>query len=211
MDTQPTTESLEILKESPDNPRIITAHDVGALEASIREFGDLSNVIRNIGTDRLVGGHQRTNVFRGDAGARVHITQRYDPAQTDGTTARGYIVLSNGTQFSYREVDWDEEREAAGNIAANEIHGRFDQDKLAAITASLSEGAQKLTGQTSDKVQELLRRAGVGTEKKGRPKIEKWSADALRPLARQFFVENEDELATAMKFLDYVAESAPPS
>lgn len=201
--------SVKDLHGSPENPRTINDQQYKALDTSMRTFGDLSCVVRNVRSNHLVGGHQRTEIFKaaGDA-AKVVITQRYAQATTVGTVARGYVVIGEES-FGYREVDWDEETEKSANIAANAAHGSFDQQKLADITASLSTTARKLTGQSQDKINELLKRSSAKDGAPAVPKIRKFSADEMRPFAREFYVEDEDSLATVMQFLDYVAESTP--
>jgi hypothetical protein len=154
-------ETLDInsLKGNPKNPRRINKHDYEHLKQSIKRFGNLSDVVRNIRTDQLVGGHQRTNGFK-ELGGTVHITERYEQPNSVGTVAIGHIQIGD-ERFGYREVDWSPEWETAANIAANRIQGEFDQDLLAELDYELSQlenGAEllDLTGQREDEIAKLL-------------------------------------------------------
>lgn len=155
------TKKLDDLKPNPKNPRQISKADYDALVKSIKEFGDLSGIVFNVRTKQLVGGHQRTEAFKRMSGEKkIIITQRFDQPNHQGTTALGYVDYDN-EQYSYREVDWDEGREAAANIAANRIQGQFDLDLLAQVNYEISqlEGGDdllKLTGQSEDEINKLL-------------------------------------------------------
>lgn len=116
------------------NPRTITKEQLDRLKKAIQEFGDLGGIIKNIRTGNLVGGHQRVKVIPKDA--LIEKTDLAAPSRT-GTVAHGYIVI-NGEKYSYREVDWDEKREKAANIAANAHGGDWDEQKLNDILKELS-------------------------------------------------------------------------
>ena len=97
------------------------------------EFGDLSGVIYNRRTDRLIGGHQRVTAL---SDSEINILNKYDPPTPSGTTSDGFIEI-NGEKYSYREVDWDESKELAANIAANKSAGDWDYQKLSEIVLQL--------------------------------------------------------------------------
>lgn len=120
---------LKELKAYAKNPRKMKKEDFEKLQASLDEFGDLSGVVFNRQTGQLVGGHQRTNIFR-QKGANVVITEEYKKPSKTGTVAEGYVEL-DGERYSYREVDWNEEQEARANILANKVSGQWDFDMLA--------------------------------------------------------------------------------
>ena len=166
------SKNLDDLKANPKNPRSINKHDYEALVKSIKEFGDLSGIVFNISTGQLVGGHQRTNAFQRMGGQKqVIIQDRFPTANRQGTVALGYVEHDN-ERFSYREVEWDSDREKSANIAANRIQGQFDLDLLAEITFEISQSENaaqlmELTGQTDDEVKRLLKMSGAidaGTE-----------------------------------------------
>ena len=117
------------------NPRKITDKQLAMLGKAMREFGDLSGIVRNIHTRNLVGGHQRVKQF--DPSWPI-----FKQAHTDktGTVAIGYIETPFG-RWSYREVDWPEKKEAAANVAANQHGGEFDMPKLKEIIISLDDGS----------------------------------------------------------------------
>lgn len=111
--------NLSDLKPNPKNPRKITDKKLKALKKSLEEFGDLGGIVFNRRTGRLVGGHQRLSCFK--SGQIV-----YD--SMSGNT--GHFVTDDGLMLSYREVDWDEAKEKAANIAANKGAGEWDWDQL---------------------------------------------------------------------------------
>ena len=55
------------LQRAGYNPRNITNRRLKALAASMEEFGDLSGIVYNHRTDRLISGHQRIKTAPGDA------------------------------------------------------------------------------------------------------------------------------------------------
>lgn len=127
---------LEELAPNPRNPRLPWKPDQQeAFVASLRRFGDLGGIVRNLTTGQLVGGHKRVEVFRAAAEVRVMATPQARDAQ--GTVAHGYVVV-DGARFSYREVEWDPEVEAAANLAANRWTAGWDwalvSDTLKSIT-----------------------------------------------------------------------------
>lgn len=153
------TMDLDDLNPNPKNPRKINDHDFESLKRSIEKFGDLSGIVFNSRTKKLVGGHQRTEAFRALDGSKVvQITTRFDQPNKVGTIALGYVTL-NGEHFAYREVDWPEDVEIAANIAANRISGEWDMELLAEWDQWLMENNPDLlkdTGQTKGEVDRLL-------------------------------------------------------
>ena len=120
------------------NPREISPAALENLAASLKEFGDLSGVVRNVRTDRLVGGHQRVRIFD----PSWSITK--DPVQDNtGTVALGQIITPWGP-FAYREVDWPADKEVAANISANKQRSEWDLAKLNPLLVSMDTGAFKL-------------------------------------------------------------------
>ena len=122
------------LHPSNYNPRKISKHDLKRLGDSMRKFGDLGGVVRNLESDALVGGHQRIRHF--DPSWPIHIEERLKTPDNVGTVARGYIETPFG-KWTYREVRWDETTERAANIAANAQGGEFDLSALEPLVQSL--------------------------------------------------------------------------
>lgn len=155
------TFTIDQLQGDPKNPRQISKDDFAKLKKLLEEFGDLSGIVRNVRTGQLVGGHMRIKAFQDlDGASNVQIQQRFDPATRTGTVAIGQVVLQNEV-YSYREVDWEEGRQRAANIAANRAGGEFDKDLLAEVTYELSQlenGAELLglTAMHEDEIQKLL-------------------------------------------------------
>ena len=108
------------LKPAPYNPRKITDKQLSMLEKSMKEFGDLSGVVYNIKTGRIVGGHQRIKKL--DPEWDIVKQEHKDK---NGTVAVGHIETPSG-RWAYREVSWTEHKEMAANIAANKHGGEFD-------------------------------------------------------------------------------------
>lgn len=113
------------------NPRVITDQELAALGQAMREFGDLSGIVLNVKTGRLVGGHQRLKQL--DPSWKI---EKRPATDSTGTTALGYIETPNG-RWQYREVHWDEHREKAANLAANKHGGHWDNLKLKPILLEL--------------------------------------------------------------------------
>jgi len=128
------------LKASDYNPRSITDERLDILGKSMREFGDLSGIIKNRKTGNLIGGHQRLKHFNPDWPISLQ-----DAHDDTGTVAVGYIDTPFG-KWSYREVDWDESREKAANIAANRHGGEFDTSMLSDILSEIDTSLLPLTG-----------------------------------------------------------------
>lgn len=149
---------LDTLQFAEYNPRRISQHDYKALKNSMARFGDLSGVVKNIRTGKLVGGHQRVRAFMEAKGAKIKLTESYETPNTVGTMARGFVHLpAIDESFAYREVDWDEQTEMAANIAANRIQGEFDDDLLAQAMAAIEDPDMRLmTGHRQDEIDNLL-------------------------------------------------------
>lgn len=177
------TKSFDDLKPNPKNPRRMSDHDGNALERSIKEFGDLSPIVRNRRTDQLVAGHQRKKIMgRMSAERRVLLNEQAGQGMYEGhefmddvgTVALGYIFIGN-KQFAYREVDWPYEREMAANIAANRIQGEFDLELLGEATFDLAQKDPELldlTGQTPEEIKDLLDGSGALGDSDSKPPAE---------------------------------------
>lgn len=137
------------------NPRKISKEQLARLEKSLREFGDLGCIILNRKTNRLVGGHQRAKVLPQDA--KIEITDEYLPPTPTGTTAEGYVTI-NQERFAFRIVDWEEDKELAANISANQSGGDFDIPVLNDILLHLDEVNydMDLTGFGRDEIENLM-------------------------------------------------------
>ena len=103
-----------------------------ALKHSLIEFGDLGGIVWNARSGRLISGHQRVRTLREQYGSGLALT-------------RGAIVTPDGEKFPVRVVDWDEIKESAAILAANnpEAQGRFTAD-LGEMIAGLQAAAPDL-------------------------------------------------------------------
>lgn len=157
-------EYVSDLIPNPENPRKVSAKKLATLKRSLEEFGDLSGIVFNRTTGRLVGGHQRREILD----KRAKIWRKEKEITACGTVADGYIELSDGNKLTYREVAWDETKEKAANIAANKGVGEWDLPKLGEWLADLDkEGFDlDLTLFDEDERKELLagQDAAKGTE-----------------------------------------------
>lgn len=122
-----TEEPIETLAADPHNPRRISPEALTGLGVSMRTFGDLSTVVWNKRSGRLVGGHQRLEQLR-RAGVR-----------TWSHNGQGGEIVhpETGERFPVRIVDWDETTERLANLAANNpaLQGEFTPEALAQVRA----------------------------------------------------------------------------
>jgi hypothetical protein len=129
------------LAPDPDNPRRISPEARAALARSMASFGDLSGIVFNVRTGRLVAGHQR----RGELPDDADIVLDEDAEDSTGTVGYGHAEAL-GTRWPVRFVDWPEPKERAANIAANSplLAGEFTED-LDELIAGLKADLPDLT------------------------------------------------------------------
>lgn len=128
------------------NPRLPWGTDrAEVFRRSLAEYGDLSGIVENVRTGRLVGGHKRTDQFERDENASVVITDTLPKPDSTGTLAFGYVI-SFGTRWAYRRVDWPEPKEAAANLAANQFGAEFDWEGVTAMLQKAEGFDLSLTG-----------------------------------------------------------------
>lgn len=121
------TRTVKELAPNPKNPRKISPEKLEQLKKALAEFGDLSGFVYNRKTKHIISGHQRAKVF--DEASEVEIDKKYKKPTATGTVAEGFVTL-HGERFRYREVSWDEPKEKAATIAANQSAGDWDDDIL---------------------------------------------------------------------------------
>jgi hypothetical protein len=123
-----TVQTAADLKPSENNPRRIDDATALALAKSMARFGDLSGIVFNRVSGRLVGGHQRTKQI--PRTAKITLVKEYAKPTKTGTVSEGFVEF-NGDRFTYREVKWDSKKEsAAATIAANKHRGEWDYSEL---------------------------------------------------------------------------------
>ena len=119
------------LKAYHKNPRKITKEMYDLLSSTLKEYGDLSGIVRNVRTGEVLGGNQRTQFFKDNQkDVEIVYTQKFSKPTPQGTIALGYVMFQ-GESFNYREVDWDEKKSERANIIANKVGGFWDNDILA--------------------------------------------------------------------------------
>ena len=138
---------LQDLQPADYNPRIELKpgdKEYERLRKSIKEFGYVDPIIRNKRTGNIVGGHQRLNVLRD----------------------LGYEELD------IVNIDIDEPKEKALNIALNKISGKWDEPILKDLLLELDTGEFdiELTGFGTDEIEKLMNK--FQEEEPDRPEIE---------------------------------------
>jgi hypothetical protein len=136
---------IKDLQPAEYNPRKITDKKLDMLGKSMKEFGDLSGIIYNRKTGRLIGGHQRIK----------HLNPEWEIEKID--SENGFIITPDG-KWVFREVDWPEKKEIAANIAANQSGGEFDFPMLKNLLVELDDGSRdiELTGFVIDELNEIF-------------------------------------------------------
>jgi len=123
------------LKAAVYNPRKISEEQLEMLKKSMRKFGDLSGIVYNIKTGHLIGGHQRVKTFDHTWPLKIKKLPKPDKV---GTVASGIVKTPYG-DWAYREVRWNETKEKAANIAANQHGGEWDMDLLPDLLKDLKD------------------------------------------------------------------------
>lgn len=153
-------QTLQSLKANAKNPRKEWSSDEkkAAFVKSLSEFGDLSGIVWNSRTKQLVGGHKRIEEFKSDDAAKIEYTNKLETADVSGTTAYGYVMLTSGVRFAYREVNWDKKKEMAANLAANQWAAEWDWEGVSDMLKELNDGEfdLSLTGFDHSEFEPLL-------------------------------------------------------
>lgn len=146
---------LSDLAPNPQNPRKISDDQKKRLKKSLETFGDLSGIIFNRTTGRLVGGHQRQKSLPPDAEI---VRKELAEATPTGTIAIGHILLPNGEKLAYRETAWSESTEKAAALAANQHGGEWDYPLLIDHLIDLDNNNidLDLTGFSTEEIENLL-------------------------------------------------------
>ena len=133
------------LSPAPYNPRKISDKRLDMLGKSMQEFGDLSGIVFNRLSGKLIGGHQRIK----------HLRPEWEIEKLD--SENGFIITPDG-KWTYREVEWDEKKEIAANIAANKHGGEFDIPLLKDLLVELDDGMfnMELTGFDAIELKDLI-------------------------------------------------------
>lgn len=131
------------IKPNPKNPRRISEERLNRLGDDLSKFGDLSGVVVN-SDGTIISAHQRMRHFA-ENGGRLIVTDRYERALSDGTVSRGFIEISDGTRFIFREVDWPIEKADEATIVANIKFGEWDADALSSEWGQYDLGGWGLT------------------------------------------------------------------
>jgi DNA modification methylase len=131
---------IEMINPAPYNPRVDLKpgdEEYEKLKRSIEEFGYVEPLVWNRRTGNLVGGHQRYKILVNEKGLK---------------------------ELDVSEVDLDETREKALNIALNKISGDWETTKLAELLQELQASDEidfELTGFSEEEFDELLEQLDI--------------------------------------------------
>jgi len=193
---------VDDLKPAPYNPRKISDPRMKMLDKSMREFGDLSGVVFNVRSEGLIGGHQRVRNF--DPSWPVV----KEPVQDEvGTVALGYVDTPYG-RWTYREVDWDEKKEIAANIAANKHGGEFDFPKLKDLLVEIDTGDldMELVGFDQPELNDIF---GFVKEDSWKEAMDKLPDGERPPFRDMTFTLHEDQHAEVEKAMALAKSLGP--
>lgn len=139
------------------NPRKMADDQHERLAASMVEFGDLSGIVFNRRTGRLIGSHQRRRHMPDDTPIHIDGSRKRKP-NVQGTIATGHVII-DGERWSYREVDVSEVTERAMNLAANQHSGEWDFELLPDVLEFIEDDYDLAALGFDDK---LLAEMGIG-------------------------------------------------
>lgn len=135
------------------NPRKVTDKKLDVLDESLYEFGSLDGIILNLETGNVVSGHQRLKVL-----PKESLIKKEKYTDSFGTNFMGYIETPDGLKIPYREVRWNEKKEKAANLAANNNAGEWSFPELADMLESLDDGEfnMEFTGFDSEDLERIF-------------------------------------------------------
>lgn len=135
--------------------RNITTEVRQLLDESMDYVGDISGIVINLGTSfsprqdiikfieqhkvHYVSGHQRSDII-GITPDTLTIVEKYKKATRDGTIAVGFAEY-NGNRFNVRFTMWSTRMEEHALVAANELKGETDTERLKRIGKDVLEKA----------------------------------------------------------------------
>lgn len=184
---------IEDLNPNPRNPRKVTDERLNILKKSLEQYGDLSGLVYNRKTKRIVSGHQRTRVL--PRGTDVTINKKFDEPTDKGTVALGHVKI-NGELIPYREVEWDEPTETAAMIAANKPAGEWDMLVLPDLINELDSLNidMELTGFDMKEIEEMMTPGSAREAEENKRMIDVFGAPPFSVLdARQgYWQERKD-------------------
>jgi DNA modification methylase len=148
--TQSTT--AKDLKPSSYNPRTIAGNNLKGLALSLEIFGDLSGIVWNKKTGKLISGHQRQKAIKDFEGAKIKwqpettITLGEEENRFKSRERAGTLTTPSGQTYSIRQVNWKEDFEKAANLAANNpnLQGEFVQADVERLLEELEASRSQL-------------------------------------------------------------------
>lgn len=199
--TSPAPTHLADLAGNPNNPRRISEDSANALKISLEQFGDISCIVYNVRSEQMVGGHQRKAVITqliGENPELIITDQLKTPTKT-GTVAEGYVE-ANGEKYKVRFVDWDEKKEAAANLQANNplSQGEWDFDLLP-TTIDLAMAFEGIEGlRIDDLAEKLLESSFSEPTKNANEEVDTDAMDATGTVKLMYTEENYQKVLELM-------------
>lgn len=178
------------------NPRKISENSRRILKKGVDQFGDLSGIIYNRRLDRLIGGHQRSQVLNPED--TITIETNYDPPTEKGTVAEGF-VMHCGEKYRYREVDFSEEEHAAASTMANNAGGEWDWSMLAKVLSELDANGfedMELAGFSDLELEKIL---GGPVEATEMPELKTGDREPFQQMAFILHDDQVEQVKTAMQ------------
>jgi hypothetical protein len=124
--------------------------------------------VHNARSGELVAGHQRLKHL---GEAEIQIAKTYSPPTAIGTVAEGWVNY-NGERFTFRQVDWAEDKANKAMLAANNMAGTWERDLLSDLIEQIAPEEIDLTGFVGQDLAELLNAGSADDdEAEGRAKI----------------------------------------
>lgn len=148
---------LKDLKRADYNPRVMPPNEMESLIRSIETHGFVEPIVVNVNKDRygtIVGGHQRLTAI--------------ETLLARGICPAGIKVLFDGKGWEIPafDVDLTLEAEKQLNIALNNIHGIFEEDKLVSLIVEMKDSPTLLsTGFDANEIADMLGMGEPGAKK----------------------------------------------
>jgi ParB-like chromosome segregation protein Spo0J len=174
---------IDSLRPADYNPRKISKEQMDRLKRSLVEFGFVDPVILNTRTGNIVGGHQRVSAAKELGHETVPVV----------------------------EVDLDEDREKALNVALNKQGGEWDYSMLPDLLNEIT-GAGidlELTGFTADDLAAILVATDAPTEDEWAAGMGNVPTGEREPFQQKTFTLSDEQAESVDEALRISAELGP--
>lgn len=193
--------TVSTLKPSAKNPRKITDKKLEILKRALHEFGDLSGIVFNRASGAIVSGHQRIKTL--DPETPITVERQFKKPTRTGTVAEGFILL-HGERYNYREVEWDDTKEKAAALAANNHAGTWDTGMLAEhFNAIGADYDFELTGFSETEIDKILSKVSDDVETEDKTSTRTSSSD-VKSIPLKYTSKHFDEFNKHVAFFKSV-------